>query len=90
MRIKWNERTTADKCLVIFRLIASVAAFIFACLQLFKIYDSAINIAVPLMGLAFLLQAIQERKTNGKSVTVFLYCTAVFIFICSFVALFVE
>ena len=90
MRIKWNERTIADKFLTIFRLIASVAAFIFACLQLFKIYDNAINIAVPLMGLAFLFQAIQERKTNGKSVTVFLYCTAVFIFICSFVALFVE
>ena len=60
MRIKWNERTIADKFLTIFRLIASVAAFIFACLQLFKIYDSAINIAVPLMGLAFLLQAMMK------------------------------
>ncbi len=84
MKIRWNEMTTADKAILIIRIIASVGVVVFVTLQLFGVCDQAINIAAPLIGLVLLIQSIQEWRLH-RGVAVFGLCSALFIFTCTVV-----
>ena len=86
---KWNEREKFDKAIIIIRIIISIIAIVIATIQLLGIWDNAINLAVPLLGVLILLQSIQEWKTS-KSIAILGLCSAVFIFICSFVVFFMS
>lgn len=86
---KWNEREKFDKAIIIIRIIISIIAIVIATIQLLGICDNAINLAVPLLGVLILLQSIQEWKTS-KSIAILGLCSAVFIFICSFVVFFMS
>lgn len=89
MKTKWNEKSTADKVMLIARIIASIGVVAFALLQLFGIWDKAINLAAPLIGVVLLLQSIQEWKSK-RGVAIFGLCAAVFIFVCAIVVWFVK
>ena len=67
MKTKWNEKTTADKILLILRIIVSIAVLIGATLQIMGVWDKALNIAVPLLSALILIQSIQEQKENKKA-----------------------
>ncbi len=67
MKTKWNEKSTADKVLLILRIIVSIAVLIGAALQLMGVWDRALNIAVPLLSALLLIQSIQEQKENKKA-----------------------
>ncbi len=67
MKTKWNEKSTADKVLLILRIIVSIAVLIGAALQLLGVWDRALNIAVPLLSALILIQSIQEQKENKKA-----------------------
>ena len=66
MKIKWNEKSTADKVMLILRLVISVVVFACAILQLCGVWNKALNIAVPLLSTLILIQSIQEQKENKK------------------------
>ena len=84
---KWNERPRADKYMLIVRVVASFLVVVFAALQLLGVWDKAINVATPLMGIVLLLQSVQEWKKQ-RGVAIFALCAALFIFGCGIVVWF--
>lgn len=82
----WNKKTKQEKGMFIVRLVASIAVILFALLQLLKIWDKAIYVSAPLMGVVLLIQSIQEWEKSRGLAILGLICSA-FIFICTIVAL---
>lgn len=87
MKSKWKDFSTVDKVLYIARLIGTAGVIVFALLQMFDIWDKAINVSTPLMGVVLLLQAIQEWKKQ-RGMAILGLCTALFIFVCTIVVWF--
>lgn len=89
MKTNLKEKSTVDKVMLILRIITSIVVVVFASLQLFGVWERAINFAVPLMGVMLLIQSIQEWKQH-RGVAVFSLSAAVFIFGCSIVVWFAK
>ncbi|MCM1404664.1 MAG: hypothetical protein NC133_04180 [Prevotella sp.] len=68
------------KILTVIGLIISVAIIILSFLQIFDIWDQAIKIFEPLLGVMMLIQTIENWQTNRKTAYFSLF-TAIFIFI---------
>ena len=86
MNARWNNMTTQDRITNVLIIILSVAVIVLAALQLFGIWEDAINVYEPLIGVVLLLQAKLFWKKNRKIAVVQL-CAAGFVFICAFVIL---
>lgn len=67
MKIKWNEKSTADKVLLVLRIIISVVVLVGAVLQITGVWDKALNVAIPLLSVLILIQSIQEHKEQKKT-----------------------
>ena len=87
MKRKWRELSQSDKFMLVVRVAMSILVVLFAALQLLGVWDKAINVAVPLMGIALLFQSVQESKKQ-RGVAIFGLCAALFIFGCAIVAWF--
>ena len=87
MKRKWTEMPVADKFMLIVRIVASILVVAFAALQLLGVWDKAINLAAPLMGIVLLIQSVQEWKKQ-RGVAIFGLCAALFIFGCAIVVWF--
>ena len=87
MKRKWRNLSQADKFMLIVRVVASIIVVFFAALQLLGVWDKAINLAAPLMGIVLLLQSVQEWKKQ-RGVAIFGLCAAPFIFGCAIVVWF--
>ena len=87
MKRKWTELPPADKFMLIVRIVASILVVVFASLQLFGVWDKAINLAAPLMGVVLLIQSVQDWKKQ-RGVAIFGLCAALFIFGCAIVVWF--
>ncbi len=88
MKKKSSEISVLSKIMLIVRIIASICVVAFAALQLFGVWDKAINLAAPLMGIVLLIQSVQEWKQQ-RGVAIFGLCAALFIFGCAIVVWFV-
>ena len=73
-----------EKILFVIRIIVSILVIIFTMLQLLKVWNKAIYVAVPLMGILLLFQSIQEWKKN-RGVSIFILICSLFILICAIV-----
>ncbi len=62
MNTKWREKSTADKAMLVLRIIVSVVVLVCALLKLFGVWSEALNVAIPLLGVLILIQSIQEHK----------------------------
>ena len=82
MKRKWRDLSQADKFMLIVRVVASFLVVIFAALQLMRVWDKAINLAAPLMGIVMLVQSVQEWKKQ-RGIAIFGLCAALFIFGCT-------
>lgn len=89
MKTNLKEKSTVDKIMLILRIITSIVVVVFASLQLFGVWEQAINFAAPLMGVILLIQSIQEWKQH-RGVAGFSLSAAVFIFGCSIVVWFAK
>ena len=87
MKRKWRELSQSDKFMLIARVAVSIFVVLFAALQLLGVWDKAINVAAPLMGIALLFQSVQEWKKQRR-VAIFGLCAALFIFGCAIVVWF--
>ena len=67
MKTKWNEKSTADKTMLVLRIIISVIVLVGAALQITGVWDKALNVAIPLLSVLILIQSIQEHKENKKA-----------------------
>ena len=84
-----KEKTIGDKIVTVLTMVCSVAIIVLALLQLTGVWESAIYVFEPLMGVVMLLQAYRCRK-NQRSVAILSLCTAVFIFIVAGVIFFLR
>ena len=82
MKRKWRDLSQADKFMLIVRVVASFLVVIFAALQLMGVWDKAINLAAPLMGIVMLVTYVQEWKKQ-RGIAIFGLCEALFIFGCT-------
>ena len=87
MKRKWKELSNADKLMLTVRIVASILVVVFAALQLLGVWDKAINLAAPLMGIVLLIQSAQEWKQH-RGVAIFGLCAAMFILGCAIVVWF--
>lgn len=88
MKLKdWNKKTISSKILTIFGLIISITIIVLALMQIFNVWDKAINVFEPLLGVLMLIQAIENWKTN-RSTAYFSLFVAIFLFIVSIIILF--
>ena len=84
---KWNERPQTDKFMLVVRVVVSFLVVVFAALQLLGVWDKAINLAAPLMGIVLMIQSAQEWKQH-RGVAIFGLCSAMFILGCAIVVWF--
>ena len=67
MKTKWNEKSTADKVMLVLRIVISVVVLIGAVLQITGVWDKALSAAIPLLSVLILIQSIQEHKEQKKT-----------------------
>ena len=90
MKTKWNEKSTADKTLLVLRIIVSIAVLIGAVLQITGVWDKALNVAIPLLSVLILIQSIQEHKEQKKASAIVGYVCFVAMVVMIIGALFVK
>lgn len=83
----WNKKTVPFKILTIVGLIISVTIIVLSFIQIFNVWDKAINVFEPLLGVLMIIQAIENWKAN-KSIAYFSLFVAIFIFIVAIIILF--
>ena len=67
MKSKWNEKSTADKVMLVLKIVISVVVLVGAVLQITGVWDKALNVAIPLLSVLILIQSIQEHKEQKKA-----------------------
>ena len=67
MKSKWNEKSTADKVMLVLRIVISVVVLVGAVLQITGVWDKALNVSIPLLSVLILIQSIQEHKEQKKA-----------------------
>ena len=77
------------KVVTIISILASLSVVVLAVLQMFNVWDQAINVFMPLMGVTMLCQSYMQWN-NSRKVAYFSIGTAVFIFICAIIVFFVK
>lgn len=87
MKLKdWNKKTLPFKILTILGLIISITIIALAIMQIFNVWDKAINVFEPLLGILMIIQAIENWKTN-RSTAYFSLFVAIFIFVVAIIIL---
>lgn len=87
MKLKdWNKKTLPFKILTILGLIISITIIALAFMQIFNVWDKAINVFEPLLGILMIIQAIENWKTN-RSTAYFSLFVAIFIFVVAIIIL---
>ena len=89
MKVKWKDAPLLHKLVTIISIVTSLSVVALAVLQMFDIWNQAINVFMPLMGVTMLCQAYMQWNTSRK-VAYFSIGTAAFIFVCAIVVFFVK
>lgn len=84
MITNWKGAPVLLKVVAVISILISLSVVVLAILQIFDIWDQAINIYMPLMGVMMLCQAYIQWN-NTRKVAYFSIGTAVFIFICAII-----
>lgn len=81
MKTKWNEKSTADKIMLVLMVVISLVVLVAAVLQITGVWDKALNVAIPLLSVFILIQSIQEHKEQKKAYAIVGYvCFASMVF----------
>ena len=78
----WSQESTGKKVLSIISVICSIIIIVLAGMQILGVWENAVNVFEPLLGVVLLIQAIQNWKKNKVVATVNL-CASIFIFLVS-------
>ena len=89
MKTKWKDAHLLHKIVTIISILASISVVVLAVLQIFDVWNQAINVFMPLMGVTMLCQSYMQWN-NSRKVAYFSIGTAVFIFICAIIVFFVK
>ena len=66
MKTKSNEKSTADKIMLVLRMVISIVVLAGAVLQITGVWNKALNVAIPLLSVLILIQSIQEHREQKK------------------------
>lgn len=83
-----NKKTKGESYMLIARMVACILVIVSALLQILKIYNKAIYISAPLLGIVFLISSIQEWEKN-RGAAIFHIVGASILLIATIVALLV-
>ena len=89
MKSKWKDAPLLHKIVTIISILASLSVVVLAVLQMFDIWNQAIDVSVPLIGITMLCQAYTLWNASRK-VAYFSIGAAVFAFIYAIVVFFVK
>ena len=89
MKTNWKEAPLSHKIVTIICVLASLSVVVLAVLQIFNVWEQAINVFMPLMGVVMLCQSYIQWN-NSRKVAYFSIGTAIFIFICSIVVFLIK
>lgn len=77
---KWGERTVTERILFIAQIMLTIVIVFLCILQIFSIWDKAINVFEPLLGVMMLVMFLQYRKYS--KITSYTYLgLSIFIFL---------
>ena len=83
MKSKWNEKSTADKIMLVLRIVISVVVLVSASLKLLNVWDNALIVAIPLLSVLILIQSIQEHRNHKKTSAIIGYiCVVIMVVMC--------
>ena len=83
MKSKWNEKSTADKIMLVLRIVISVVVLVSASLKLLNVWDNALIVAIPLLSVLILIQSIQEHRNHKKTSAIIGYiCVVIMLVMC--------
>lgn len=85
----WNEKKPYEKVVSVLGIICSISVIVLAAMQLAGVWEKAINVYEPLIGVLMLIQTIQFWNKD-KKIALFSLCVAIFIFIVAFIILFCK
>ena len=89
MENNWRNTPVLHRVIACISILASLAVVVLAALQIFGVWEQAINAYMPLVGVVNLCQTYILWNSSRK-VAYFSLGTAVFIFICAIVVFFVN
>ena len=89
MKTRWKDAPILHKAVTVIAILTSLSVVVLAVLQIFDIWNQAINVFMPLMGVTMLCQAYMQWN-NSRKVAYFSIGTAAFIFICALVVFFLK
>jgi len=87
MKTNWKNAPFLQKVVTIISILASLSVVVLAALQIFDIWEQAINVYMPLMGVTMLCQSYMQWN-NSRKIAYFSIGTAAFIFICTIIVFF--
>ena len=87
METNWKNAPLLQKVVTIISIIASLSVVVLAVLQIFDVWEQAINVYMPLMGETMLCQSYMQWN-NSRKVAYFSIGTAAFIFVCAIIVFF--
>ena len=90
MKTKWNEKSTADKVMLVLRIVISVVVLIGAVLQITGVWDKALNVSIPLLSVLILIQSIQEHREQKRASAIVGYVCFVAMVVMIIGALFIK
>jgi len=67
MKTKSNEKSTADKIMLVLRIVISIVVLAGAVLQITGVWNKALNVAIPFLSVMILIQSIQEHREQKKA-----------------------
>ena len=76
----WSQESTGKKVLSMISVICSIIIIVLAGMQILGVWENAVNVFEPLLGVVLLIQAIQNWKKN-KAVAIVNLCASIFIFL---------
>ena len=88
-KTNWKDTPLLHKVVTIISVLASLSVVVLAVLQIFGVWNRAINVFMPLMGVTMLCQSYMQWN-NSRKLAYFSLGTAAFIFVCSIVVFFVK
>jgi len=84
---KWKDMSETCRILFVVMIVASLTAVVFAALQLLGVWDGALRLYMPMLGLVNLCHACLQWKASRKSAYLSLGVAAFIWLVCAVVFL---
>jgi len=77
----WSEKSISEQIVTVLNIAACAAVLVLAFLQIFEVWEGAVDFMIPTLGVEMLCQAYLQRKIS-RPVSIFSLIAAAVIFVC--------